>query len=257
MKRLRLPTLSLSKFALPAMPAMSGQPAAFKPLMQQIRPRWRQVRRQFDARLLNERRLLIIAALALVWFVSDSLLITPALSQMKAANNRERTASTATQAMQAELNRKRTELANQMLAAQREQEALRQRLEQGKEDLARQQSMLAPAREMRALLEGLLAQNGQLRVKGMRTLAPKEVNFAQTAGGREGGPSPVLYNHGLEISVSGSYIELLQWLRSVETMPRRLLWDSLTLSADDHARLTLTLVVHTFSPDRDALEIAP
>ncbi|MCH8178733.1 MAG: hypothetical protein IIA02_02970 [Proteobacteria bacterium] len=246
----------MKRLRLPAMPALPGQPAAFKPLMQQIRPRWRQVRRQFDARLLNERRLLIIAALALVWFVSDSLLITPALSQIKAANNRERTASTATQTMQSELNRKRSELANQMLAAQREQEALRQRLEQGKEDLARQQSMLAPAREMRALLEGLLAQNGQLRVKGMRTLVPKEVNFAPAAG-REGGQPPQLYNHGLEISVSGSYIELLQWLRSVETMPRRLLWDSLTLNADEHARLTLTLVVHTFSPDRDALEIAP
>lgn len=239
-----------------SLPAMAWQPAALKPLMQQVRPRWRQVRRQFDARLLNERRLLIIAALALVWFVSDSLLISPSLSLMKAARNRERTAVTATEAMQAELNRKRTELANQMLAAQREQEALRQRLEQGKEDLARQQSMLAPAREMRTLLEGLLAQNGQLRVKGMRTLAPKEVTFAPVTG-RDGAQPPLLFNHGLEVSVSGSYMELLQWLRSVESMPRRLLWDSLTLSADDHARLTLTLVVHTFSPDRDALEIAP
>lgn len=253
MKRLALPRLSLPALRLPA---MVGTPSALKPLLQRVRPRWRQLSRQFDARLLNERRLLIIAALAAVWFVCDGLLITPALSQIKSASQRERTASAATQALQAELTRKRVEMANQMLAAQREQASLRERLEKGKAELDRQQSMLAPASEMRALLEGLLAQNGRLRVVAMRTLPPKEVTFTGSAV-REGSAPPMLFNHGLEISVSGTYAELLQWLHSVENLPRRLLCDSLTLVSDEHARLTLTLAVHTFSPDRDALEIAP
>jgi hypothetical protein len=40
-------------------------------------------------------------------------------------------------------------------------------------------------------------------------------------------------------------------------MPRKLLWDSMELTSDEQSRLTLSLQVHTFSPDRDALEIAP
>jgi len=256
MKRPTLPRLALPKLPKLQLPAMGGTPSALKPLLQRVRPRWRQLSRQFDARLLNERRLLIIAALAAVWFVCDGLLITPALTQIKSASQRDRNATAATQAMQTELNRKRVEMANQMLAAQREQASLRERLEKGKAELEHQQSMLAPASEMRTLLEGLLAQNGRLRVVAMRTLPPKDVSFSGSAV-REVATPPLLFNHGLEISVSGTYTELLQWLHSVENLPRRLLCDSLTLVSDEHARLTLTLVVHTFSPDRDALEIAP
>lgn len=264
---LKLPSVKLPQIALlarvrprAALGAPKAAPAmplgGLQPLWLRLRPRWRQVCRQFDARLPNERKLLIGMAIALSWFVCDSLLITPALTQMKAAKGRERTAMAATEAMRAELNRKSVELANQMLDAQREQASLRERLEKGKADLERQQAMLAPAREMRSLLEGLLAQSARLRVISMRTLPPKEVTFS-VAAGRDSATPPMLFNHGLEISLSGGYLELLQWLRSVETLPRRLLCDSLTLSSDEHARLTLTLKVHTFSPDRDALEIAP
>lgn len=249
----RLPKFSLSGVRLPG---LGGAASVLKPMLQRVRPRWRQVRRQFDSRLPNERKLLIIAGLALVWFVSDALLITPALTQIKAASKREAVAAAATAAMQGELNRKRVEMANQMLAAQREQVSLRERLAQGKAELERQQAMLAPASEMRTLLEGLLAQGGRLRVLAMRTQPPKEVSFPGAAG-RDAGTPSMLFKHGLEITLSGSYLELLQWLRSVENLPRRLLCDGLTLSSDEHARLTLTLMVHTFSPDRDALEIAP
>jgi MSHA biogenesis protein MshJ len=253
MTRLTWPKLTLANLRLPR---LGGATSVLKPLTQRIRPQWRQVRRQFDSRQPNERKLLIIAAVSLVWFVGDALLITPAIAQIRAASKREAAATAAKVSMQGELNRKRVELANQMLAAQQEQVSLRERLAQGKEELERQQAMLAPASEMRNLLEGLLAQGGRLRVVGMRTQAPKEVSFPAGTG-RDGGTPPMLFKHGLEISLNGQYLELLQWLRGVENLPRRLLCDSLTLTSDEHARLTLTLVVHTFSHDRDALEIAP
>lgn len=223
--------------------------------------RWRHVRRQFDARQLNERRLIIVALIALIVYFCDLLLITPASEALKAARQRESTATVARDAMQAELNRKRLELAGRLLAAQKEQAELRKRLSDGEQELSRQQSMMAPARDMQNLLEGLLAQHGQLRLKAMRTLPPVEVQF-NGANGAKGasaslGAAPVLYSHGLEITVSGPFLDLVGWLRGIEQLPRRLLWSGMTLNVADGGLPTLTLQVQTYSPDRDPLEIAP
>lgn len=221
-------------------------------------PRWRQLRREFDARLPNERRLIILAVIALVGYLCDVLMITPGLSDLKAANQREQVATTARDAMQAEVNRKRVELANRLLSDQKEQEALRKRLSEGEQDLERQKAMLAPAREMQNLLEGLLSQHGQLRLKAMRTQPPVEVSLnAEQRASAAALASPVLYSHGIEISVSGPFLDLVGWLRSVEQLPRRLLWSGMSLSAVDGSAPTLTLQVQTYSPDRDPLEIAP
>ena len=289
MKGLKLPALSWPKWSLPgwrrqasvAAPAAALQPAAVAapsafesalsdlfaqalnlPGVNKWAPqallRWRQLRRQFDARLTNERRLIIVALIALVAYLCDLVLITPGFGALKAARQREQTAAMARDAMQAELNRKRVELANRLLAAQREQADLRKRLAEGEQELARQQSMMAPARDMQNLLEGLLAQHGQLRLKSMRTQPPAEVHFNGAKGASSpAGSAPVLYSHGLEISVAGPFLDLVAWLRSVEQLPRRLLWSGMSLSVEDGAAPTLTLQVQTYSPDRDPLEIAP
>lgn len=277
MMGLKFPALSLPKLSLPGLGRLSGAtggaqaqaPSAPSPRASLNIPgldkwapqallRWRQLRRQFDGRLLNERRLLIAAVIALIAYLCDLVLITPAFEALKAARQREQVATMARDAMQTELNRKRVELASRLMAAQKEQAELRKRLADGEQELARQQSMMAPARDMQNLMEGLLAQHGQLRLKAMRTQPPVEVQFNGVPGASApAGASPVLYSHGLEISVSGPYLDLVGWLRSIEQLPRRLLWSGMNLSVVDGAPPTLTLQVQTYSPDRDPLEIAP
>lgn len=269
MKGLKLPAFSMPAFKLPKLPGLGGLSAtsgSFKTAsipgldawLSQVMPRWRQLRRQFDARLPNERRLIIVAVVALIGYLCDLMLITPGFEKLKLARQREQTAAMARDAMQTELNRKRVELAQRLLAAQNEQAELRKRLADGEQELARQQAMMAPAREMQNLLEGLLAQHGQLRLKAMRTQPPVEVQFNGAAGASApAGAAPVLYSHGLEITVAGPFLDLVAWLRSVEQLPRRLLWSGMTLSVADGAQPTLTLLVQTYSPDRDPLEIAP
>lgn len=276
MKGLKLPAFSLPKLSLPGFKrasAVGGEAPAGDALaapsrlalnipgMDKWAPqallRWRQVRRQFDARLPNERRLIIAALIALIAYLCDLTLITPAFDSLKAARKREQVATMTRDAMQAELNRKRVELANRLMAAQKEQAELRKRLADGEQELARQQSMMAPARDMQNLLEGLLAQHGQLRLKAMRTLPPVEVQFNGAKGASAPAAVPVLYSHGLEISVSGPYLDLVAWLRGIEQLPRRLLWSGMALNVADGAPPLLTLQVQTYSPDRDPLEIAP
>lgn len=230
---------------------MSGSLKALVPLMM---TRWRQTRRKFDARALNERRLIICAVVALVGFVLDATLITPSFKQFKTAVSRSKSAEMARDSLQQALQKRQQDMALEEIEAKKEIERITQALERGKKALDAQQGMLAPAREMRALLEAMLEQNGRLQLRSMRTLPPEEVKFAPVSGLAIS--QALLYKQSLEIAVQGSFIETLTWLRSVETMPRKLLWDGLTMKAEE-GLVTLQLRVHTFSPDRDALEIVP
>ncbi|MBI2749358.1 MAG: hypothetical protein HYX43_08505 [Burkholderiales bacterium] len=220
-----------------------------------IQTRWRQGRRLFDARMLNERRLIIVAVVAFVWFLLDSALVTPSFQQFTQASKRNKAAVMARDALVAETQRRKQDMALKETEALQEISRIKERIERSKQALAQQQAMLIPAREMRSLLEGLLTQHGRLQVRLMRTMVPEEVKFAPIPGVALS--QALLYRQSMEVAVSGSFLEVLTWLRSVEALPRKLLWDGLTLKTDDRGAVTLTMVVHTFSPDRDALEISP
>jgi len=227
---------------------------AFKAWAPLIMTRWRQARRKFDARLPNERRLLICAAVAFLAFVMDATVLTPSLKQFSAANSRNKTALHARDALQSALQQRQQDMALKEIEAAREIQRIQENIERSKKALAEHQSMLAPAREMRTLMEGLLAQNGKLKLRSMRTMLPEEVKFKAVSGVALS--QALLYRQSMEVTVEGSFIEALTWLRSVEAMPRKLLWDSLSMRAKDGS-VILSLKVHTFSPDREALEIVP
>ena len=46
----------------------------------------------------------------------------------------------------------------------------------------------------------------------------------------------LMYSHGLEITVEGNYLDLMSWLRSLETMPRKLLWDGEKMQVTNDAK---------------------
>ena len=59
-----------------------------------------------------------------------------------------------------------------------------------------------------------------------------------------------LFKHGVEITVEGSYQELAAYLARLEQAEAKLLWSSVSLSAENHPRLVLTLTVYSLSLER-------
>jgi len=222
-----------------------------------VQTKVRQGRRLFDARLLNERRLIIVAVLALIWMIFDAVWLTPGFKALQDVRKREQAARASMETTQAEMQRRVLDNLNQQRQAEQEIRQVKQRLAEGQAELERQQALLVPANQMAALLRGVLEQNGQLRLLSMRTMAPQEVTLAKGVLSDSMGLPPLLYRHRIEMTVSGSYVELLRWVRDVEGMPRKLMWDSLSLKVEAPSPPQLTFSVRTYSPDRDALEIAP
>lgn len=216
--------------------------------------RWRRARRSFDARALNERRLLIIAVAAALWFVLDNVWVTPGYKQLAGALMRKNQAQMAVQALEDKQRRQLQEMARAQASVKSELQQMRERMRQEAQAFEKAREVLVPARQMRGLMEGLLSEQRALRVASLKTLPREDVELPHVEGLGQG---HALYRHGLEIKVVGSFHDLLNWLRSVESLPRKLLWDDMVLQADDQAVLTLTLKVHTLSNDREPLEMAP
>lgn len=215
----------------------------------EIRTRWRRARRQFDARMMTERRILIVAAVCISWFALDAVWVTPAYQHLKRSLQAHSQVQAKQAQAQAQQNTLMDTLRTQKARALAELESLRIRLTQQKEELEEVQAQMAPAKDMRQLLDALLARQPNLRVLSMKTLPPIEVKAP-------GGNEAVLYRHGLSLEISGRFHDLLAWLQSAEQMPRKLIWGNMEMQTNIAAELVLKVQVFTLSPDKEPLEIA-
>ena len=215
------------------------------------------LRRTFDARARRERMLLLGAAIALTWMLADSLWLTPAFSAWSTARARQA-------ASVASLNRLNEDIARRAGATRSAEQQLRsevtqwrERVKRGDEQLRAIGATLVGAAEMVPMLDRLLAQAGGLRLRSMRSLARTDVVAAAAPVGSAPADAPAgtLYRHGVELTVEGSYADVLAYLRAIEAMPQRVLGGGLQLKVERHPTVVMTLRLYTLSQDRSWLEI--
>jgi MSHA biogenesis protein MshJ len=141
----------------------------------------------------------------------------------------------------------------------RQLDALKLKVSAVEAKLADEQRKFAPPEQVGVLLGEMLARNRKLQLVDMRTLPvatfagnstdndkspaqkPAAAKPAAPAGGGQ------IYRHGVEITISGSYLELLAYLKSLEKLPSQLYWGRLELSAATYPQVTLKLSVYTLS----------
>jgi MSHA biogenesis protein MshJ len=213
--------------------------------------RWRQWRRMHAARTLSERRLLVVAGVALTWFLLDQALVTPGYQSFKTASTRFKAADTNLRNQQVETARFGADLAAMENQLKGEVSRMRLVVAQQNKDLEELQHGLVPAREMREVLDGLFSRHAQVRLVSVKTLSVDEARKA----GMSVQDLPGLYLHGLDVTLQGSFVDLLAWLEAAEELPRKLLWSGMQLQSDEQKGLMLTVRMFTVSPDPDPLEI--
>lgn len=197
---------------------------------------------------------MIVAALAVLWLLADTLWITPSYKSAMLARTSLSTTQLELAALQQQQAAQVAQGARASATVQADLALIRKRLQDNSAAFAEVERVLVPAREMRELLKGLLAEQQRLRLISMKTLPRTAVKLPQPQAGVQ---DAQLYRHGLEITVAGGFHDLLNWLLSIEHMPRKVLWSSLMLASDEQSRLSLTVSVQTLSRDADPMEIAP
>lgn len=224
---------------------------------------WRAWSAAYAARNRREKLILGVAILAVVFALLDNLWLTPSWNALKA--------------QQKTLDQKRADLAqlvaqtNELAERNRQRSAqltsalttARQDVGQVSAKLAEFERTLVPARRMTEFLRGLMPASG-VEVVGLKTLAPTplvqrpappaKTAAADVAAATAGGLSPPspqhnLFKHGVEITLSGNYPALLNYLERLENSPQKVLWGKLELRVDKHPRNELKLVLYTLSLD--------
>lgn len=235
--------------------------------MKALLAKWRQ---WADAFLIRPRRERATLAAALVFgggFLLFNFAIDPALRATQAAHAEAAAARAEQTVLQAQLA--------QLKAMPDADAANRQKLVRLKDELntlnARlagfEQGMVPPAR-MRDFLRDLLARNRGVELLELKTLPPqpvaapaRAVSDAAAATVAAPGETPaqdasaVIWQHGIELKLAGSYNDLLNTLAELESMRERLLWNSAGLTVEKYPRNILVLRVYTLSLDQNWLEM--
>lgn len=121
---------------------------------------------------------------------------------------------------------------------------------------AEERRFTAPT-QMRRVVEGLLARNRGVALEEMKTLAVEALaagapNAKLPAKPPAGKPVPAdarIYRHGLQLTVSGSYLDLLAYARDLEKLPSQLYWDRVAIDAAAYPKVLMKLTVYTLSLD--------
>jgi MSHA biogenesis protein MshJ len=201
-----------------------------------IKRYWQPVASRIDEMTLRQRGMLFVTLSLAVVALAHMLLIEPVLVKQKALIERSKRDQSQLSAVRAQL-----ESVLRQQETDPEQNALRaleQQLAAAEKALATKKEGFAAATRLPGLLKDLLGSGRAVRLESLRVLPGTQL---------EGSP---LYRHGVEMTITGTYFDLLQYLSDLERLPARLLWGSAELHAENYPDVRLTLQVFTLSPER-------
>ena len=229
---------------------------------------WQTMTARFDALQRRERRLIAVAILGGIVMIGSMLFIEPSLKRTQLAEKNIAGYRAQLSNLQAQMTVLQAPERNPDVAARAELERLRKQLEELSVRFKTLESTLVPPEQMAGLLEDMVGKRSGLRLLSLKTLpvallvakdakATKEskesekekpADAGETSASRE--KSGSLFKHGVEIRLEGSYQELAAYLERLEKSRMKLLWSSVSLSAEKYPRLVLTLTVYSLSLDQ-------
>jgi len=215
--------------------------------MSNFRKALRKLAERIDALSLRERGIMFVTVLVVLYFAASGLVFGPLHAQQQRMENELKGRFNQIATINAQVQQT-------IHAATRdpdkENEArlkvLRGQIGRVDPQLANVTQALVSPRDMARFVEQVLTRNKALQVLRVESIPPAPVEAA--AGNNN--PAAVdkgVYKHGMRIEVRGRYLDIVKYLRALESMPWKVFWGQVTLESDDYPMSRLTLVIYTLS----------
>jgi len=229
---------------------------------------WLKYAGKFDAMSKRERIMVAAAALVVLFFGIEMGMIEPLIAKQKIAQQRIDQQGTDLRTAQAQVSSIQPRLKDPEAANRAALERLKQEVATIDTKLKGMEQTLVPPTQMPALLGDILRQNRNLKLVSLRTLpvsnlvdpvlAKSESKLDPNAGSAiqpqliqlPAGAESSIFKHGVEISVQGTYPELLAYLAQIERLPQHMFWSKVRLNVDEYPMSTMTITVYTLSLDK-------
>lgn len=237
---------------------------------------WLSLSSKFEALNTRERWMVACALFVVVFAVINSLLISPVLARQKVLNSELAADQAQIQGLTEQINAYANQAVIDPDAPNKQRiNELNTQLKTLETQLSGLQNTLISPDKMPELLRSLLKKNGKLKLIELKTLPTKglldadaedksvtlvanESNIVQTKIASKQ-DSPV-FKHGVEITVEGRYLDLIDYVSELEQMPWHVLWSKAALNEEQNPAITwpanrLKLTVYTLSLDKTWLSI--
>ncbi|MFL6580223.1 MAG: hypothetical protein ACJ8G2_05730 [Burkholderiales bacterium] len=209
---------------------------------------WRAYQRKFDTLQPRERVMIFVAGVAIIAALAFVLSIDGALAKRKiaAANVGKYRADWA------QLQKQNSELSRVLaqdpdVVGRKQIEDLKQQLSGYDIELRGVQQGLVPPKQMAKLLADMLNGDSQVRLVKLRTLPVAALVDPAGNGDRSKTGSNLVYKHGIEVTVEGGYLELLEYQSRLEKLPWRMFFARTRVNATDYPKVLMTVTLYTLS----------
>ena len=98
----------------------------------------------------------------------------------------------------------------------------------------------------------LLSERSGLSVQSIKTMPAEQVLSAD----KNDASAPAIYRHDMELRLEGGFAQAQNYLRSIEQLPSRVIWDELTFEVEKYPKGQLRLAVHTLSTREEFIRVS-
>lgn len=200
-----------------------------------------------DAMSLRERAMLFGAVALVMMTLLQVFLLNPVLSRRSQLSAQIAQQEDETKAILAQTQALVRPMQDQDALNRDRLRSLRAQMAQLDRQFEQQQKQFVAPGKMAAMLENMIAKNRKLQLLSLRTLpgtSPPEASAARA-----------IFRHTVELSVSGSYFDLLDYLAALERLPQQVFWDGFELNAAQYPQSVLKLTIYTLSPEKSWLTV--
>lgn len=219
---------------------------------------WQRYAARFDALSLRERGFVFAAVVVALLALAYTALMEPELVRQKRVTTAILQKQSEMRALEAQVTKMAGSRAQDPDRAERERHArLRAELGALEARIAAEERKFTEPAQMRGVMQGLLGRSRGVSLVEMKTLARSTLATAAKPGAKPpatpaaklAAPERLIYRHGLELTVSGSYLDLLGYVRELEKLPTQLYWGALELDAAAYPKVSMKMTVYTLSLD--------
>ena len=216
---------------------------------------WQKVVTRFDALKARERAMVFVAGAAVIGWLVFTMAIDNELTRYKRLSadlSRQQTTLAQLQTQAAELMRSAGQDPDAVGRARIA--ALKAELTQLDAELRGVQQGLVPPTRMTRVLEDVLTRNNRVHLVKLKTLpvtalVDREAKGEPVRAATQGGTERLVYKHGIELTLEGGYLDLLDYLTRLEKLQWQMFWARTRIDASQYPRVQMTITLYTLSLD--------
>lgn len=217
------------------------------------------LQQKIDGRVLRERALLFLCALAVVFLLWSLLVQNGIDARNKALSSQLDSLQSQRQALDTQITAIAMATANSPDSDKKNTIAtLAAEVAQLDSDLNNLAQGLVSATELPQILQNVLQQTGELALVQLQTLPVRELQLSAAEStsvlGEESSGAGV-FKHEVSLRVSGNYFQVVKFLQSLEKSRWRFYWEQLDYTVADYPQADIELRVYTLSAERGLLGV--